>query len=487
MIVGGGINGTAIARDAAGRGLSVCLCEADDLAAHTSSASTKLIHGGLRYLEQFEFRLVSEALIEREILLQTAPHIIRPLRFVLPHEPHLRPAWQIRTGLFLYDHLDRGRRTLPGSRRVNLDRHEAGIPLRDNARAGFVYSDTQVQDARLVVLNALDAQAHGAHILTRTCCTDATRSETGWDIKLHSRDGQTRRLHAKTLVNATGPWGAHFLDEVAHITHQHALRLVKGSHIVVPRLYPNDYAYTFQLPDRRIIFAIPYENDYTLIGTTDIEYHADPTALAIDDDEIDYLCSAINHYFKRSITPGDVRWSYSGVRPLVEDREAQASEVTRGYQLELDVQAAPLLSVFGGKITTSRHLAEDAIAKLAPHLPETTGTWTRNHALPGGDRRDLDTYQNELRVAYPWLARSHAARLVHSYGTRSELILGSAQSMDDLGEHFGADLYAAEVDYLRREEWARDVEDIIWRRSKLGLHMTPADINRLSTYLAGAT
>ncbi|HET7268861.1 MAG TPA: glycerol-3-phosphate dehydrogenase [Oleiagrimonas sp.] len=487
LVVGGGINGTAIARDAAGRGVSVCLCEADDLAAHASSASTKLIHGGLRYLEQFAFGLVHEALVEREVMLRTAPHLVRPLRFVLPHEPHLRPAWQIRAGLFLYDHLDLGRRTLSGSGRIGLDQHAAGNPLQDHYRTGFVYSDAQVQDARLTVLNALDAEMHGARILTRTRCTHAERSDDGWTADLQRADGRTTRVHAKTLINATGPRATRFLDTVAHVPHQHQLRLIKGSHIVVPKLYPGDHAYTFQLPDRRIVFAIPYEHDWTLIGTTDIEYHGDPFALAIDDDEVTYLCAAINCYFKRSISPADVHWSYSGVRPLVDDRKARASEITRGYQLELDAGPAPLLSVFGGKVTTARHLAEDAMARLRPHLPGIGESWTRDHALPGGERRDLDTCVDELCRAHPWLVPEVATRWIRSYGTRSERILGSARSMADLGPHFGGGLHAAEVDYLCREEWAREVDDIIWRRSKLGLRMTPGNVEQLAGYLAALT
>jgi glycerol-3-phosphate dehydrogenase len=487
LIVGGGINGVGIARDAAGRGLSVCLCEKDDLAAHTSSASTKLIHGGLRYLEQFEFALVGKALAEREVLLKTAPHIIWPLRFVLPHQPHLRPAWMIRLGLLLYDHLGRGRRSLPASRHVNLTKHVVGQPLRDEFRRGFVYSDAWVQDARLVVLNAMDAAERGATILTRTRCIAAQRATDGWTAELQSRDGSHRTVIAKALVNAAGPWTTQFLDDVAKVGHDHALRLVKGSHIVVPRLFDHRYAYIFQQPDRRIVFAIPYEHDFTLIGTTDIEYHADPAVAVIQAEETAYLCAAVNRYFRRSITPGEVIWSYSGVRPLLDDEAGNASEVTRDYQLELDDTAAPLLNVFGGKLTTYRKLSEEAINRLAVPLKLKSPGWTaQGHPLPGGERTDLATLQAQLQARFPWLPQALLWRLVHSYGTRSERILGGASAVQDLGEHFGADLYQAEVDYLRRCEWVVEAADLLWRRSKLGLRLTDVQTARLSAYLAVA-
>src|SRR5215469_3999993 len=329
LIVGGGINGAGIARDAAGRGLSVCLCERDDLAAHTSSASTKLIHGGLRYLEQYQFALVGKALAERQVLLHAAPHIIWPLRFVLPHQSHLRPAWMIRLGLFLYDNLGRGRRGLPGSRRISLKRHISGAPLRSEFHTGFVYSDAWVQDARLVVLNAMDAAERGATVLTHTRCIGASRDSDGWTVQVASEREGASTIRAKALVNATGPWAVQFLDQVAKVRHDHALRLVKGSHIVVPRLFEHRYAYIFQQPDRRIVFAIPYERDFTLIGTTDIDYHGDPSAPYIDKGETQYLCDAVNRYFNRSITPSDVVWSYSGVRPLLDDEQSNASNVTR--------------------------------------------------------------------------------------------------------------------------------------------------------------
>ncbi len=487
LVVGGGINGASIARDAAGRGLSVCLCERDDLAAHTSSASTKLIHGGLRYLEQFEFALVGKALAEREVMLKTAPHIIWPLRFVLPHQSHLRPAWMIRLGLFLYDHLGGGRRTLPGSRRVSLRKHVAGPALRDEFHTGFVYSDAWVQDARLVVLNAMDARDRGATILTHTRCISARRDGDGWNAQLQSSKGESTSVRARALVNATGPWAVQFLDQVASVGHDHTLRLVKGSHIVVPRLFEHDHAYIFQQPDRRIVFAIPYEHDFTLIGTTDVDYRADPAAPHIDGVETRYLCEAANRYFKRNITPADVVWNYSGVRPLLEDEEDNASEVSRDYLLELDTHGAPLLNVFGGKLTTARKLAEEALDRLSPLLPVTSAAWTaKGHPLPGGERHDIDGYQRELQQAHPWLPPALAWRLAHSYGTRSAQILGKARSLDELGLCFGADLYRAEVDYLREQEWAIDTTDVLWRRSKLGLRVGDDDVAQLRAYLEKA-
>ena len=484
LVVGGGINGVGIARDAVGRGLKVCLCERDDLAAHTSSASTKLIHGGLRYLEQYEFRLVGKALAEREVLLRLAPHIIWPLRFVLPHQPHLRPAWLIRSGLFLYDHLGGGKRTLEGSRRLSLRTHAVGAPLRDELTTGFAYSDAWVQDARLVVLNAMDAAQRGAGIHTRTRCVSARREADHWVAELESAQGQRFNVEARMLVNAAGPWAVNFLDEVAGVKHEYALRLVKGSHIVVPKLFDHDHAYIFQQPDRRIVFAIPYERDFTLIGTTDMEYHADPASPRINADEVGYLCEAVNRYFKQAITPADVVWTYSGVRPLLEDEEDNASEVSRDYQLEVDARGAPLLSVFGGKLTTYRKLAEQAVDKLVVQLGRKASAWTADGApLPGGERRDFGALLAEVRAARPWLPADMAWRLVRNYGTRVEAILGDAAALAELGEHFGADLYMAEVDYLRHHEWVVDAQDLLWRRSKLGLRLTPVQQQRLAEVL----
>ncbi len=488
LVVGGGINGVGIARDAVGRGLSVCLCERDDLASHTSSASTKLIHGGLRYLEQYEFALVGKALAEREVLLRLAPHIIWPLRFLLPHQPHLRPAWMIRTGLFLYDHLGRGRRTLPGSRRMALRSDPVGAPLREEFRTGFVYSDAWVQDARLVVLNAMDAAQRGARILTRTRCVAARRVDGVWQVQLEHADGRRQDLQARALVNAAGPWAVQFLDDVAKVGHDHALRLVKGSHIVVPRLFEHDHAYIFQQPDRRIVFAIPYEHDFTLIGTTDVDYRADPSAPKIDAEETRYLCEAANRYFLKQIAPDDVVWSYSGVRPLLDDEEDNAAEVTRDYLLELDTDdGAALLNVFGGKLTTYRKLAEEAVDRLVAHAGRKAPAWTaRGAPLPGGERRDIRALAQELRAARPWLSEATAWRLARNYGTRAVQLLGAAASVQQLGEHFGADLYQAEVDYLREHEWVTQADDLLWRRSKLGLRIDAAGRQRLIAYLQQA-
>ncbi|MCE3028657.1 glycerol-3-phosphate dehydrogenase [Salinicola sp. DM10] len=485
IVIGGGINGAGIARDAVGRGLSVLLVEADDLASHTSSASTKLIHGGLRYLEQYEFKLVAKALSEREVLLKMAPHIIWPMRFVLPHQKHLRPAWMIRTGLFLYDHLG-GKQTLANSHGVKFSSHPAGAPLKAEFTKGFVYSDAWVQDARLVVLNCMDAADRGARIMTRTRAETATRSADGWQVTLKTAEGETSEVRARGLVNAAGPWAVRFLDDIASQNHSYALRLIKGSHIVVERLFAHDYAYIFQQPDGRIVFAIPYERDFTLIGTTDVEHRGAPGKVAIDADEIAYLCEAINRYFERPIGPDDVVWSYSGVRPLLDDHEDNASEITRDYRIQLDTRGgAPLLNIFGGKLTTYRRLAEDAVDQLAPALGNREKAWTHSgHTLPGGDDADPQQQVASLQRRYPFVPSPMATRLVFNYGTRALTILGQAEGLADLGEHFGADLYAAEVDYLRAHEWARTAEDILWRRTKLVLRLDDREQRRLADYLS---
>ncbi|WP_110654170.1 glycerol-3-phosphate dehydrogenase [Salinicola halimionae] len=485
IVIGGGINGAGIARDAAGRGLSVLLVEADDLASHTSSASTKLIHGGLRYLEQYEFKLVAKALSEREILLKAAPHIIWPMRFILPHQKHLRPAWMIRIGLFLYDHLG-GRQTLAGSHGVKFADHPAGIPLKSEFTKGFAYSDAWVQDARLVVLNCMDAANRGARVMTRTRAESAVRRADDWQVTLKTTEGETIQVAARGLANAAGPWAARFLDEVASQHHRYSLRLIKGSHIVVKKLFDHDHAYIFQQPDGRIVFAIPYERDFTLIGTTDVEHEGAPGKVAIEEDEIRYLCESANRYFERSIDSGDVVWSYSGVRPLLDDREDNASEITRDYRIQLDTSGgAPLLNVFGGKLTTYRRLAEDAVDKLAPELGHHAKAWTgKGDPLPGGEEAKPQHLLESLQVSHPFIPLGMANRMVFNYGTRVRDIVGDANSLDDLGEHFGADLYAAEVDYLREHEWARMADDILWRRSKLGLRLNDSEKRRLADHLA---
>jgi len=503
LVVGGGINGCGIARDLAGRGWRVLLCEQDDLASHTSSASTKLIHGGLRYLEYREFSLVRKALQEREVLLRSAPHIMRPLRFVMPHDPAMRPAWMIRAGLFLYDHLAR-REVLPGSRTVDLRRHPAGAPLQSRLRKGFVYSDGWVDDARLVVLNALDAQARGAQVLTRTRCTAALRDAQGWNASLQSADGTVRRVRARALVNAAGPWAASFLSEQARPANgerlaTRKLRLVKGSHIVVRRLFEHDHAYIFQSPDKRIIFAIPYQGDFTLIGTTDVEWQGEGP-VRIDDGEIRYLCEEASRYFARSVVPADVVWTYAGVRPLLDDEAGDPSAVTRDYLLEQDATAAPLLSVWGGKITTFRKLAQDAADALGDMLGERRKPWTLGAFLAGGElggqaaapaaaglpQQAFADFLAALQRQHPWLPAALAQRLASAYGARVARVLGGAKALAELGEEVAPGLYEAELRYLRDEEWARTGEDVLWRRSKLGLHLDAVQRARVAQWMAQA-
>ncbi|GJH37417.1 glycerol-3-phosphate dehydrogenase [Paraburkholderia hospita] len=484
LVVGGGINGAGIARDAAGRGLSVLLCEQDDLAAHTSSASTKLIHGGLRYLEYREFGLVRKALQERETLLRAAPHIMWPLRFVMPHMPDLRPAWLIRAGLFLYDHLAR-RELLPGSRGIDMRKHPAGKPLIDSIKRGFVYSDGWVDDARLVVLNALDAQERGATILTRTKLTAATRANGEWHAQLLRADGSTLAVRARAIANAAGPWVGELLRGPLAREANYSVRLVKGSHIVTRRLFEHDHAYIFQNPDKRIIFAIPYERDFTLIGTTDLEYNGDPSKVAIEPSETQYLCDSINRYFKQHIAPRDVYWTYSGVRPLLEDENADnPSAVTRDYKLELDAPTgeAPLLSVFGGKITTFRKLAEEAVDDLARVLQHDKPTWTAGAPLPGGDiaHADFERFASQFAQQHAWLPAALARRYARAYGTRAERVIGAARSLADLGQQFAPGLYEAELRYLRETEWATTARDVLWRRSKLGLHVEPGTLESVT-------
>jgi glycerol-3-phosphate dehydrogenase len=486
-VIGGGINGCGIARDAAGRGASVILFEKDDLASATSSASTKLIHGGLRYLEHYEFRLVREALMERERLWAIAPHIIWPLRFVLPHHKGLRPAWLLRLGLFLYDHIG-GRRKLPATRTLDLARDAAGRPLKDDGARAFEYSDCWVEDSRLVVLNAMDAAARGAAIHTRSRVVAADRDNGSWRVTTES-DGVRKTVQAKALVNAAGPWVGDVLGGVVRSNTKAAVRMVQGSHIVVPRLYEHDRCYIFQNSDGRIIFAIPYERDFTLIGTTDRDFKGDPSGAKATPEEIDYLCAAASEYFREPVTPQSVVWTYSGVRPLYDDGASKAQEATRDYVLTLDAPEgqAPLLSVFGGKITTYRRLAESALEKLAPHAAwAARSTWTVTGTLPGGDF-PVDGFEarvDALAASHPWLARKTVTRLVRAYGTRASGILEGAASVDDLGRHFGADLYEREVRYLMRAEWAKRAADVLWRRSKLGLRFTASEQEALERFMA---
>jgi glycerol-3-phosphate dehydrogenase len=493
LVIGGGVNGAAIARDAAGRGLSVVLCEKDDLGAHTSSASSKLIHGGLRYLEHYEFALVRKSLIEREVLLRAAPHIMWPLRIVMPYDRGGRPAWLLRLGFFLYDHLAR-RELLPGSHGIDLRQHVAGAPLKSRFARGFVYSDAAVDDARLVVLNAVGAFEDGATILTHTRCVGAERHAQHWQASLQGADGRATAVQARCLVNAGGAWAAQFLQTALGQPTPKALRLVKGSHIVVRKLFDHEYAYIFQHPDGRIVFAIPYQGDFTLIGTTDVDYHGDAGKVEIDEAEIDYLCDLSSHYFKKAIVASDVVWSYSGVRPLVEDAQATAAAVTRDYRLEFDSAGAPLLSIFGGKITTARKLAEEAVDQVAPALGNRRGAWTAGACLPGGDLfgagpsndavLGFDRYVRDLQQQLPWLAPALVARYARAYGSRIGLVLGACTNIAGMGEEIAPGLYAREVRYLMRHEWARCAEDVLWRRSKLGLHLPPESAARLEAWMA---
>lgn len=485
LIVGGGINGAGIARDAAGRGLSVLMVEQDDLASHTSSASTKLIHGGLRYLEYGEFRLVREALIERERLLGMAPHIIWPLRFVLPQGQSPRPAWMVRLGLFLYDHLG-GRDKLPGTDTVSLPTSPLGAGLSPRVGKAFVYSDCWVEDSRLVVLNAMDAAAKGATIATRTRLVDARRKAGHWVATLGTEAGE-KQVTARVLVNAAGPWVADVIGRAGVTSDGKGVRLVKGSHIIVPRLYEGDHAFMLQNDDRRIVFAIPYEGKFTLVGTTDEVWDQAPGKAAIGAGETRYLLDTIERYFERTVAEGEIVWSYSGIRPLYDDKAANASAVTRDYVLDLDAgeDRAPILSIFGGKITTYRKLAEHAMRELAAVLPDAGTAWTAGAALPGGDIADANfgRFLSGLAALYPALPAALLQRLARAYGTRVTTMLGDARDVGDLGPDLGGGLTRAEVDYLVTHEWARTAEDILWRRSKLGLHVPAGTAEQIEAYL----
>ena len=486
-IIGGGINGAGIARDAAGRGIRVLLLEQNDLASGTSSASTKLIHGGLRYLEQAAFRLVHEALAEREVLLRNAPHLIRPLRFVLPHHDTLRPAWQLRAGLFLYDRLG-GREILPGTKVLDLTHGEVAVPLKRRYKLGFEYSDCRVDDSRLVVLNAVDAAERGALIRTRTRVVRADRDGV-WRLALKSRGGRRDIVTARVLVNATGPWVATVAAQILRRESSIPVRLVKGSHIVVPKLFGHDHAYIFQGGDGRVVFAIPYERDFTLIGTTDEDYDGDPGAAAASSDEITYLCRTANTYFRETIEPEHVVWAYAGVRPLHGDLTQAPKDISRDYLITLDAphREAPLLTVYGGKITTYRRLAEAALARIADFFV-TGPAWTANAPLPGGDFPwdGLEALVARTRGLWPFLSESHARRLVAAHGTRVDRVLGQARSVEDLGPSFGTELTAAEVRYWMRHEWAERAEDVLWRRSKLGLRLDAEQQRALERFMADA-
>jgi glycerol-3-phosphate dehydrogenase len=487
FVIGGGVNGCGIARDAAGRGLSVFLAEQNDLASGTSSASTKLIHGGLRYLEHYEFRLVREALIEREVLLQAAPHIIWPLRFVLPHHNGLRPRWMIRLGLFMYDHLG-GRKILPPTRSVDLTTDETGKPLKDEFTRGYEYSDCWVEDARLVVLNARDAKARGAEIRTRTKVVSARRDGAEWTVDIDS-NGKTETVRAKALINSAGPWVSQVLGQVIGRNDPDKIRMVKGSHLVVDKLYDHDRCYIFQNSDGRICFAIPYETNFTLIGTTDEDHKGDPGKPECSDAEKDYMLSAVSEYFKKPVTRAQVRWAYSGIRPLYDDGASKAQEATRDYVLKLDRPEgqAPLLSVFGGKITTARKLAESVMDEIKPFFPAMKGEWTAKSTLPGGAiaHDAVEAKIAELQKTYSFLKPQNVRRLFRAYGTEVETILGDVQFAADLGQTFGP-VTEKEIVHLRDNEWVVTADDLLWRRSKLGLHMKPEEQEALRVYMEGA-
>ncbi|MGL9735474.1 MAG: glycerol-3-phosphate dehydrogenase [Symbiopectobacterium sp.] len=483
IVIGGGINGAGIAADAAGRGLSVLLVEAQDLASATSSASSKLIHGGLRYLEYYEFRLVSEALSEREKLLKMAPHIIFPMRFRLPHQPHLRPAWMIRIGLFMYDNLGK-RVSLPASHGLKFGKDSV---LKPELTRGFEYSDCWADDARLVLLNAQEVVKRGGEVRTRIKVTRARREGDLWIIDaVDSVTGETHTWQAKGLVNATGPWVKEFFDHGLELKSPYGIRLIKGSHIVVPRVHDEPQSYILQNKDNRIVFVIPWQDEFSIIGTTDVEYHGDPHEVKIDDKETAYLLDVYNDHFKKTLTRDDIVWTYSGVRPLCDDESNSPQAITRDYTLSVADEhgKAPLLSVFGGKLTTYRKLAEHAMEKLAKYYPHSGQAWTQNAVLPGGDLAGTrDEYAAALRRRFN-LPESLARRYARTYGSHSELILTNATGIHDLGENFGHDLYEAELRYLADKEWVIRVEDAIWRRTKLGMWLNDEQKQRVADWLS---
>ncbi|MCM2130438.1 glycerol-3-phosphate dehydrogenase [Larsenimonas rhizosphaerae] len=480
-VIGGGINGTGIACDAAGRGMTVGLCEQADLASATSSASSKLIHGGLRYLEHYEFRLVREALHEREVLLKKAPHIVWPMRFILPHQPHLRPAWMLRAGLFLYDHLSH-RDSLPSAKKIKFG---PDTPLIPAITTGFEYSDCWVDDARMVVLNALQAQEKGAEILVRTRCEAATVNSDGhWELTLkNTLSGETITRRAKALVNAAGPWVESFIKKGTSRKPRYGIKMIKGSHLVTKRINTDDRAYILQNEDNRIVFVLPYQNDYSLIGTTDVAYEGDPSKVVISEEETSYLLKVLNSHFRAEITEDDVVTSYSGVRPLCDDESDDPSAMTRDYTLHLDTENAPLLSIFGGKITTFRKLSEATMKELSPYFPKMKESWTAEAVMPGGNIESRAAYARTLKSQYPFLTEEQASRYASSYGRLCEIFLEKVKSQDEMGQDFGAGMTACEVDYLMDHEWARELEDVIWRRTKMDLRLSAAEKKVLESYI----
>jgi len=487
LVIGGGINGCGIARDAAGRGYEVCLAEMNDLGSGTSSWSTKLIHGGLRYLEHYEFRLVREALIEREVLLNMAPHIIWPMRFVLPHHKGLRPAWLLRLGLFLYDNLG-GRKILPPTKVLDLRSDVVGQPLKPEFSKAFEYSDCWVNDARLVVLNAADARARGADIHTRTKVVSAIKADDVWEVEMiGTESGVKQKVSARVIVNAGGPWVDEILQTSIGRNDAHNVRLVQGSHIVIRKKFDHPKAYFFQNSDERIFFAIPYEQDFTLIGTTDQDYDGNPSDVKISPHEIKYLCAGASEYFKEPVTEDDIVWTYSGVRPLYDDGASKAQEATRDYVLRTDGDAGPpkIINIFGGKITTYRRLAESMLERVGDSIGQKGQPWTKNSNLPGGDFEpsDFQKLLSDFQSAYSFVETAVCERLVRSYGKKAFDVLGASKSLADLGEDFGHGLTEAEVRYLVINEWAQTAEDVVWRRSKLGIRFTKQQMIRLSQFM----
>jgi len=481
LVIGGGVNGAGIARDAQGRGFSTLLVERGDLAGATSSNSSKLIHGGLRYLEQYEFRLVREALAEREVLLRIAPHIVWPMRFVLPHRPEMRPRWMIRAGLFLYDNLAR-RVSLPGAEGVKLGQHAWGAPLKPDMTDGFAYSDCWVEDSRLVVLNARDAAERGAEVLVRTAFAGAERGPEGWNCRLLAEDGTERRVIARALVNAAGPWVME-AQHAAQASARDRVRLIRGSHIVLPALYDGDQAYILQNDDRRVVFVIPYEGRFSLVGTTDVPHEGDPREARCTPEEAAYLCAAVGRQFRRAPDPSEIVWTYSGVRPLHDDGADNPSAVTRDYVLKTDAPAgaAPVLTVYGGKITTYRRLAEDAVSQIGGALGRETTAWTDRATLPGGEfgGRGLAEFEALMARRHPWLEPATLRRLVRAYGSDLEALLDGASGANAMGATYGAGFTERELEWLVAKEWARSADDVLWRRSRLGLHMPAEGQERL--------
>ncbi len=491
LIIGGGINGCGIARDAAGRGLKVLLCEQDDIASHTSSSSTKLIHGGLRYLENYEFSMVRDALSEREVLMRIAPHLVWPLRFVLPHAQHLRPAWMIRIGLFLYDYLGK-RDKLPTSGQINLRKDVAGRGLRKQSNKAFTYSDCATMDSRLTVINAVDACERGATIQTRTRCESLTRCDNHWQVSLSSNSGKSQ-INARLIVNASGPWVSDVIENVASAKSPYRIRLVQGSHIIVAKMFEHENGYIFQNSDNRIVFAIPYENDFTLIGTTDLEYDGDPAECAITESETRYLCDLINSYFEQQISPDDVISSYSGVRPLFEDESSNASKVSREYVLSLNKgesgEEPPILNIFGGKLTAYRQLAEKALKIISTEIGCNDKIWTNKVPLPGGDieNEDFEKFLWSLEQQYGWLPKALRKRYARQYGTRIHTLLQDYSSVEELGVYFGADLYECEVRYLMDFEWAIYPDDILYRRTRQGLMAEHSTRTSLENFMSNSS